>query len=181
MNGGTMTGINRRTVFLILVTLVSLGSNYLILNGYSLHYVQIDVTKLAENLSDQTKGWWLYTILLRVKQFVFLWLLVKLLPYSVIQNLFLVMTAVCAGLLFSVETFYYGVSGILITGLCFLPHYVFYFLSIKMLAEYYNDITKKKSAIPRLLMILLIFCFGVLSELTWNQFFLKKIFLDLVV
>lgn len=177
----------RVIIFLLALTAMSFCINYLIASGFNLSFLQIDLQKIADNLSDNRGSLWLYTILQRVKQFVIIVIIMKLFPVSYVLNGLTLIIGGFVGTLFSIETFYEGFSGILYTILCFFPQFIFYFINIKMLSEYYGDFTgnlghnsPKVKKISYFFVIILVFLCGVFSEVTINQIFLKNIFQHLV-
>lgn len=182
-----MANRNRMILFLLSLTVLSFFVNFMIEKGFRLSSLQIDLSRLMGNLTDEQASLWLYTIIQRTKQFILILLLMKLFPVSYVINGLILLAGGFIGVLFSVETFYDGFSGILYTILCFFPHYIFYFINVKMLSEYYgknyviyHNEGGKLKIISNFALNIFIFLCGLVSEIVINQIFLKKFFLYLV-
>lgn len=122
-----------------------------------------------------------YIILKRLKQFFVIFLLFKTFRPQFIINILIVILGVFFGMAITNQIYLFGLKGIMVLVLCFIPHFPIYFFLVRAL---YN-ISQNKNDIKiikwNFFCVMCFFALGVVFEIYFSRFFLYKIYQHIVM
>ncbi len=123
----------------------------------------------------------LAVVLKRLKQFLIIFLLMKVVNSDFIYSIIIVILSMVFGVMLTIQTFYIGFNGVIILLLSLFPHYVLYILIIKLLHQYSLNTSSEKGKINFILSFLMFFTAGVICENYFSTFFLQKFYQYIVI
>ena len=141
--------------------------NILIKVGYNFDYMSISIIDL-NNIVNKNDIYLLLQILIkRIKQYAFFFLIVKVTKKDVALNTVLLILSMVIGLFCTVNCYYLGVQGLFLFIILTFPHFVFYYILLKLTNQFIRLGSIKN--VKNVITLVLIFVTGMLCE----SFFLK--------
>jgi hypothetical protein len=168
-------------IFMCIVATIiaSIIFNILIKSGYTLESLIIgrenyEILKNADFLELT-----LVTFFTRIKQVLIVYVLYRLINPDIVYSSMVIVSSFVAGGMICVQTFYEGFLGVLELILFFFPHYIFYFLLVRII--YIQMKKNRKIVAGRVMLVLILFLSGMLCELIFSKIFLNEFYQYMVL
>ncbi|MDE6023855.1 MAG: stage II sporulation protein M [Lachnospiraceae bacterium] len=169
--------------------------NIFIRRGFDFEYLKLSIYDIEQSLNLNIVSLIFYVFLKRGKQFIVIWLLMKVIKPDLVYNIILIVLCGMYGVMSTVQSYYIGFQGIITFIIYMLPHYIIYIFMIKLLHDYYagyrqsknvmsdagamDEIMSEKAKVTALFIIL--FAMGVISEGFFSRFFLLQYYQYMVL
>jgi hypothetical protein len=114
------------------------------------------------------------TLFIRFRQLFIIYLLYRLVRAESVYNMALSFFSFVVGAMICIQTFYSGISGVVEFLLYLFPHFIFYFLIIRVIYVYIKAYGKLSTRC--FIMAMLYFAIGLLCELFFSKIFLGQFY-----
>lgn len=182
MTSSRLINFDRTTVMVFVVLFASVIANVLIKCGLDLGYMRLsfDISYDINNVTSYSTSI-LYILFTRLKQLIFIILLIKMINADVIYNLIIMFFGFIFGIFATIQTFYNGLTGIIELMLFLLPHYIFYMVLIHFIYKHYKNWSKDSMQFVKIIFLVVLFCAGVVSEGLFSRIFLENFYQHIVM
>lgn len=193
--------IRRSDSSVILVTTLFLSVflvDLLIRRDYDFEYLSLSVYDIEQFLGVNALSLIIYIVIKRGKQFILMFLLMKVFNAEIIYNTFLIVLCGLYAVIASVQCYYNGGEGLLTLLVFLFPHYIIYIFTVRLICvycgrykitlfkknetdnyDYGSKFYNEKSKIITIFVIL--FVLGVVSEGIFSRFFLLQYYQYMVI
>lgn len=172
---------DRRSLLVFSVLISCLTINIFIRAGFDFEYMKLSSGVLINDSESCFNITVLYVLYVRIKQLIFVILLMKILNTETVYNCIIIFLGVVFGAMGTIQTYYSGLVGIGELILYILPHYIFYILLIHLLFRFYKGFYREESRFGRILFLVVIFIGGIVAEAVFSRFFLQNFYQYIVM
>lgn len=164
---------NKLFTSMIFVFFSSLIINILLKKGISFDCLVFTVEDIKNAMKLPVLSSFIVLSLKRIKQMAIIIVLMKLFKPEYVYNFLIVLASVVYGIIMSVQAYSGGIAyvGAFIVGI--FPHYLIYFICVKLIYDFYIGRTFNKNKIKFALAVFMLTMFGVFFEENFLRFFLK--------
>lgn len=167
---------DRGTLIILAVIASSIVINVFFKMGFDFDYLTLSFDSVAEKSQGLNLSLLMYVLFVRLKQFLFIILLMKVLNIDIIYNTICILFGLGLGIIITVQTFYCGIYGIGELIIYMFPHFLIYIYLINMLYLLFKNFNRDYLNFGKIVFFLMLFCFGVSCEGIFSRFFLGKFF-----
>jgi hypothetical protein len=114
------------------------------------------------------------TLFIRCRQLFIIYLSYRLVRAESVYNMVLSFLSFSLGAMICIQTFYSGISGVVEFVLYLFPHFIFYFMIIRVMYVYIKAYGKLSTRC--FIVVLLYFAIGLFGELFFSKFFLGQFY-----
>lgn len=144
--------------------------NVMIKLDYSFEYMTISLSELKGILDRNSIGALLQISLKRLKQYIFLFLLIKVTKKDTAINCVFIILSIILGIFMTVNCYYFGLSGIVEIIVLLCPHFIAYYILLKLTNRYIRLGNVKE--LKNIVTLSLLFVTGMLCEVFFSKIFL---------
>ncbi len=181
MTGSKLIRIDRITVVVFTVMLASVVVNVFIKCGLGFEYMCLGREDLCSNEILPYSVTILYVLFTRLKQLIFIILLMKIINTDIVYNILMIFIGGIFGVFATIQTYYGGLTGLAELLLFLLPHCIFYLLLLFMIYSHYKNWSKENFQIGKIMFCAVIFCTGVVCEGFFSRIFLENFYQHIVI
>lgn len=162
-------------VFIAAIIVSVIAVNFMLRQNKDFGYLNLSVYKLK--IADGVNVSTIFLIFLRrVKQFVLIYALMKLLKNEVILYVIIAFLGVMYGMLSSIQVYYDGFLGALLLIFYLFPHYILYVFLLIKASKFISYGSGEHKYIKFFLFAGIILCLGVCMEIVVSRFFLMNFY-----
>lgn len=181
MSGAKLIKFDRITIVVFAAMFAGVVVNVFIKCGLSFEYMFLGRDDLCSNEALPYFATILYVLFIRLKQLIFVLLLMKIINTDIVYNLLMIFIGGIFGTFATVQTYYGGLTGLTELLLSLLPHYIFYLFLLFMIYSHYKNWSKENFQIGKIMFCAVIFCTGVVCEGFFSRIFLENFYQHIVI